>query len=786
MRRWPDRLGPYRIDREIGRGGQSVVYLAEDTRLGRRVALKILSGGPVPDARTVRRFTREAETAARLDHPAICTVHEAGVERGVRYIAMRYVEGRTLAAKIAAARQADGDPPDPMEAVAVLEQVARAVHAAHEAGVIHRDIKPGNIMVTPEGEPVVLDFGLARDERGSLSLTLSGSVFGTPAYLAPEQIETRVGCVDRTTDVYALGATLFELLTLHAPYEAPTRQRLYRAVLLEQPPDPRRYSPVVSGDLKAVLDTALAKERQRRYPTALDLAEDLRRVREHEPVRARRAGLLLCLRRWARRNPALAVSLSGLILTLIAGLGTTGWLLKENRATLAETIRLADIRSLPALEQAADDENWAALPQGIPGMQAWLAAAGAVYGRLDNHVTYLESLRAKGRPYPMEESGRAVWVFGSPGLQLEHDELAAFVDRLQALSETIDDVRSRLEDASTLAQRTIEAYWDRWAATIGAIADQERSPQYGGLSLDPQVGLIPIGRDPRSGLLEFAHLQTGEPAVRNTQTGKLTLTAETGLVFVLIPGGAFDMGAEPPSDEKPIGFPNVDPFTSSERPEHPVHRVELGPFFISKYEMTQGQWLRITGENPSSNAPSDMRPDPPGHSLLWPVSRLTWSNADRVLCRLGLALPTEAQWEFAARAGTTTVWWTGNDVESLKGMENVAGDWGAQVAPVGVHPPNPFGLHDVHGNERELVRDVYGPYELSVRPGDGERRVRGGRSHVTRGGTRTTPADQARSAMRGRDVYSGVRPARPVMVGETRAGYRRAASGTGSGRSAGR
>ncbi|MHC4141624.1 MAG: serine/threonine-protein kinase, partial [Planctomycetota bacterium] len=247
MRRWPDRLGPYRIDREIGRGGQSVVYLAEDTRLGRRVALKILSGGPVPDARTVRRFTREAETAARLDHPAICTVHEAGVERGVRYIAMRYVEGRTLAAKIAAARQADGDPPDPMEAVAVLEQVARAVHAAHEAGVIHRDIKPGNIMVTPEGEPVVLDFGLARDERGSLSLTLSGSVFGTPAYLAPEQIETRVGSVDRTTDVYALGATLFELLTLHAPYEAPTRQRLYRAVLLEQPPDPRRYSPVVSG-----------------------------------------------------------------------------------------------------------------------------------------------------------------------------------------------------------------------------------------------------------------------------------------------------------------------------------------------------------------------------------------------------------------------------------------------------------------------------------------------------------------------------------------------------------
>lgn len=210
-----------------------MVYLADDVRLGRRVALKVLSPALGVSERLIQRFKREAEAAARIDHPGVCAVHDAGVDRGHSYIAMNYVEGETLAEKIArsahdgaAARRARSDL---MPMVHLVEQAARAVHAAHEEGVIHRDLKPANIMITPDGRPVVLDFGLARDEQSALALTVSGDLFGTPPYMAPEQIQPQLGRPDRRTDVYALGATLYECLTLRRPFEAPTREGLYRA-----------------------------------------------------------------------------------------------------------------------------------------------------------------------------------------------------------------------------------------------------------------------------------------------------------------------------------------------------------------------------------------------------------------------------------------------------------------------------------------------------------------------------------------------------------------------------
>ncbi|MHC4141627.1 MAG: serine/threonine-protein kinase [Planctomycetota bacterium] len=189
-----EAFGSYRIVEEIGRGGQGVVYLATDTRLARRVALKVLSSGFLADPRLADRFEREAQAAGRLRHPGICAVHDVGVENGLHFIAMRYVEGQTLAETISAARRGDGEPWDLTRALAILERTARAAHAAHEAGVIHRDLKPGNVMVTPQDQPVVLDFGLARDDQGGAGLTLPGDLFGTPAYMAPEQIDPQFGC----------------------------------------------------------------------------------------------------------------------------------------------------------------------------------------------------------------------------------------------------------------------------------------------------------------------------------------------------------------------------------------------------------------------------------------------------------------------------------------------------------------------------------------------------------------------------------------------------------------
>ncbi len=538
----------------------------------------------------------------------------------------------------------------------------------------------------------------------------------------------------------------------------------------------------MTSDLKVVLETALTKEQDRRYQTALDLAEDLRRVRETEPILARPVGPFGRYRRWARRRPALAATSTGLLLALVMGVLVSGYLLRESRVSLAESQRLNDIRGLPFVEQTAAEERWPALPEGIPQIDDWLVEAEALYGRLRTHRAYLERLRTKASPAAFTD-GKRHWRFEDAETQRKHDNLAAFVDRLSDLSSPIEKMRAKRVDAATIAKRTIDAYHEAWDNTIEAITHDGENPQYHGLRIKAQVGLIPIGQDPDSGLFEFAHPQTGEIPARNPRTGRLQLTEQTGLVFILIPGGAFNMGAEPPSERKPEGSPNVDPHATMQDDERPVHRVELGPFFISKYEMTEGQWLRVTGNNPGRSART---PGEGPHSLLHPVDGVSWLASDRVLARLGLLLPTEAQWEYAARAGTTTVWWTGNDPKSLQGAANLRDsirlhwypdpdaveewpfDGYSSTAPVGKYRANPFGLHDVHGNIRELVRDWHGSYELPVQPGDGERLVKNGRFRIARGGGHG-PTYRARSARRSADLLTdsslggpGVRPARPI------------------------
>jgi WD40 repeat protein/serine/threonine protein kinase len=395
------RVGPYRLIRELGRGSQGQVFLAEDTRLSRRVALKVLSTTFAPSSSVLHRFQREAAAASKLDHPGICSVYEAGTADGVPYIAMRHVEGETLARQITSSREnaitgtatlaageaeapgsspAEGDsstassgtPPSSREeilgAVHLIERAARALHSAHEAGLIHRDIKPGNIMVTPEGDPVILDFGLARDEDSDLqTITHSGDLLGTPAYMSPEQLLAQRIPLDRRTDVYSLGVTLYERLTLRRPFDAPTREGLYQKILTGNAPDPRRLNSHIPRDLKVVLETALERDRARRYKTAFDFAEDLRRVRSYEPIKARPAGPLLRFQRWTQRNPVLATATLGLFLLLASGLAISLVLLREvaeeRRAALKEStekaIALADREaalSAVKAESAAKEE----------------------------------------------------------------------------------------------------------------------------------------------------------------------------------------------------------------------------------------------------------------------------------------------------------------------------------------------------------------------------------------------------------------------------------------------
>jgi len=348
-------FGHYQLLRELGRGAQGVVYLAEDTVLKRQVALKMLSaaGAQSEDSRT--RFHREAELASKLSHPGICGVHEFGVHEDVPFIAMQFLEGTTLAEMIETAK--GGEAADEKDQTAsrgaisksliskrelhvllrIFEKIARALHAAHEVGLVHRDVKPANVIVTPEGDPVILDFGLARDQGDAgHTLTQSGQIMGTPAYMAAEQLRAQREKVDRRADVYALAVTLYECLTLKRPYEADTFEALYNLILQGAPANPRKHAPQLPKDLGVVVEVAMDREIGRRYQTAEEFAEDLRRVRSFEPIQAKAANTLTRTIKWTRRNPAPAVGISAVALF---GLFAVGAVVKGDLDRRSEAAR---------------------------------------------------------------------------------------------------------------------------------------------------------------------------------------------------------------------------------------------------------------------------------------------------------------------------------------------------------------------------------------------------------------------------------------------------------------
>jgi tetratricopeptide (TPR) repeat protein len=305
-------IGRYRLMEELGRGGMGVVYHAFDPQLGREVALKVLLDQGFASAEARERFMREAHVAARLSHPNIIPVFDTGEHEGKVYLAMQFIEGAAL----------DRAKLGPREAVSAVRDAARAVHAAHEEGIVHRDLKPANLMVDRAGRVYVTDFGLARRVESGASLTLSGTVVGTPAYMPPEQATGKA--TDARSDVYALGATLYEVLTGKPPFSGATPLETLKAVTLDEPVPPRRHNAEISKGLEAVVLKAMDKKPEGRYPTAAAFADDLDRWLRGEEVHAPVRGTVYRLRkkvvrhRWRVISGALAVALAGAILVIIA------------------------------------------------------------------------------------------------------------------------------------------------------------------------------------------------------------------------------------------------------------------------------------------------------------------------------------------------------------------------------------------------------------------------------------------------------------------------------------
>ncbi len=445
---------------------------------------------------------------------------------------------------------------------------------------------------------------------------------------------------------------------------------------------------------------------------------------------------------------------------------------KTQGELLKEVLRLADVMDIRLRIEEADD-LWPCVPEKVAPMSNWLVEAKELVSRRTSHEESL--LRIRQEAYLKQvvaglieegETSEPNWDRAEKTSRWRYETTERLLEELGKLDAVVADVQKRLTFARTVREESIEKYEVEWEEAITSIRDE--CQQYNGFELKPKVGLVPIGRDPDSGLWEFAHIQTGEIPDR-TADGELWLAEEMGIVFVLIPGGTFRMGAQRTDPDAP----NYD--KDAESDEGPVHDVTLDPFFLSKYEMTQAQWERFVGKNPSTyrahsyRSNWDRTPTRKRKRLmgLHPVEQVSWEDCRDVMRRLSLTLPTEAQWEYAARAGTDTVYFTGNEVASLQGSANQPDSFAAKNgapsswdfeekiddgyvvhAPVGRFDANRFGLHDVHGNVWEWCRDVGVSYATQVNPGDGERPTQGARNRVSRGGGFTSSASSARCAFR--------------------------------------
>jgi serine/threonine protein kinase/tetratricopeptide (TPR) repeat protein len=310
-------FGDYELLEEIGRGGQGVVYRARQKSLNRTVALKVIGLGHWASDAHLKRFRREAEAAASLDYPGIVPIYEVGERDGSCYFSMTLIEGGQLDEVVRR------EPMPIRRTVELIAKVARTVHYAHDHSILHRDIKPGNILLDAKGEPHLTDFGLARLVETESTVTRTLEVLGTPSYMAPEQAVGNNDAVSSVTDVYGLGAVLYQLLTGHPPFAGGTTYETIKLLLDTEPRQPRLSNAKIDRDLSTICLKCLEKDPKRRYSSALALAEDLERWLKHEPIQARHTGILGRGRKWVRRNPTTAL----LVTSLVALTAVSGWVI---------------------------------------------------------------------------------------------------------------------------------------------------------------------------------------------------------------------------------------------------------------------------------------------------------------------------------------------------------------------------------------------------------------------------------------------------------------------------
>jgi formylglycine-generating enzyme required for sulfatase activity len=730
-REYPEIPG-YEILGICGHGGMGVVYRARQVLANRLVALKMIRAVEHASPTERLRFQIETEAVARLQHPNIVQLHEAGEVRGQPFFSLEFCDGGTLTEQLKKQR------PTPREAAALIETLARAMHYAHLRGVVHRDLKPTNVLLTGAGRVAkITDFGLAkRIDAEARDVSQSGAILGTASYMAPEQAAGKVRDTGPAADVYALGALLYECLTGRPPFEGP-QQVVLASVLSDEPVPPSRLVLKVPADLETICLKCLSKEPARRYASAEELADDLGRFQAGEPIRARPVGAVERTWKWARRRPALAALLGVVLLALVSLAVLSG--------------------NLVAARNDADEKRKAAEQEAAKATKAreFLVSIfqKAERDEKGGNVTVRQLLAEAETRIPVECAGQP---------ELREDLVAALGKVKRGIARRVPqamilEVRGKVTlhshqgEAKRVAPQALVYLDDR--LSLGAdgevqlvfLADLHKER----LKAGREVTIDFMGCDPAT-------------AVRERDDSVL-------MTFVRLPKGTFYMGWDG-------------------RPGSAIQTEIKEDFGIAVHDVTQGQWEAImgVGNNPSwfsrNGLGRDNVLDISDEELkLFPAESVSWNDAQEFIRRLNerergrgywYRLPTEAEWEYACRGGATSLEECSylfyldrptNDLSSEQANFNGNSPFGkAPKGPylgrptrVGAYPSNELGLCDMHGNVWQWTDSA-----------EGSGRVYRGGSWVSKG-TNCQAAFRGRNAPTHRDGYLGFRLAR-VPVPATR------------------
>jgi formylglycine-generating enzyme required for sulfatase activity/serine/threonine protein kinase len=739
----PEQFGRYRILRKLGEGGMGAVYLAEDIELGRRVALKVPHFTAADGSDVIERFKREARAAAALRHPNLCPVHDVGHIHGIHFLTMPFIEGKSLAEQVRR-----DQPWPPARAAALVIRLARALDVLHQHGMMHRDLKPVNILLEAGDEPVIMDFGLARSLSQSDRLTQTGIAVGTPAYMSPEQFLGVSSALSSATDIWSLGVIFYQLLTGQLPFPGPTQAAMLGQILYAELQPPSKLRPELARELDAVCQKALAKQAGARYATMAELAAALQgyldarkpvfpetvpwsggsKASAPPPVSVPREDIYTDV---AVVGPGPAPPPAGSVPTWLRLIcPRCGKELKVPVASAGKRMRCPACNQPIVLGTGAPT-----LPMPVPPNPEDMALTPTP--RPPSSPTERAPRR---RPAPRQPRGPLVGVVVLVLLMVVL--LIWVVASGWGSKQGSDDGGSRASTGSSHGESP-GTKRELPATVVATNPTTERS------TTKQPTTTVPTTKTP----------QPIPPAVEPKPFDN-----SIGMRLVPIPVGSFWMGSVKNQDKDAYDW------------ELPRHEVHIGKrFFLAAYKTTQAQFNAVLGRNPSWFSTSGGgNGQVAGLNTGWfpvenvnffdavefcnrlsekeglqPCYRLTGAQAERLSEGTGYRLPTEAEWEYCARAGTKTRYWFGDDAGRLGGHAWFVSNSGSRTHLVGEKGANPWGLYDMHGLLWEWCEDVWHENYQGA-PTDGSAWLVGGEPgrRVVRGGSWVYVARYCRSAIR--------------------------------------